>query len=52
MAKLVETTYGDALFELAVSESSMDTLYEESLAVIESFKANPDLEKLLSHQKV
>ena len=52
MAKLVETTYGDALFELAVSESSMDTLYEEALAVIESFKANPDLEKLLAHPKV
>lgn len=52
MAKLVETTYGDALFELAVSESRVDALYEEAVVVVESFNNNPDLGKLLAHPKV
>ena len=38
MAKLVETTYGEALFELAVEESKVDELCEEAQAVIEAFK--------------
>ena len=31
MAKLIEATYGDALFELAVEESRVDSLYDLSL---------------------
>ena len=34
MAKLIEATYGDALFELAVEESRVDSLYDEAGAVI------------------
>lgn len=30
MAKLVETTYGEALFELAVQEFKVDELCEEA----------------------
>ena len=30
MAKLIEATYGDALFELAVEESRVDSLYDEA----------------------
>ena len=30
MAKLVSATYGDALFELAVEESKVDSLYAEA----------------------
>lgn len=52
MAKLVETTYGDALFELAVSESSVDSLYAEAQAVIEAFEQNEELGKLLNHPKI
>ena len=29
MAKQVDTTYGNALFELAVEENMLDSLYEE-----------------------
>ncbi len=41
MAKLIEATYGDALFELAVEESRVDSLYDEAGAVIEAFNDNP-----------
>ncbi len=43
MAKLIEATYGDALFELAVEESRVDSLYDEAGAVIEAFNDNPSL---------
>ena len=33
MAKLIEATYGDALFELAVEESRVDSLYDEGLSL-------------------
>ncbi len=29
MAKLAATTYGDALFQLALEESKIDALYDE-----------------------
>ena len=31
MAKLVNKTYGDALFDLAVSEGKTDTLFQEAV---------------------
>ncbi|MGN0317201.1 MAG: ATP synthase F1 subunit delta [Lachnospira sp.] len=52
MAKLVETTYGDALFELAVQDNKVDALYEEAENVINIFKENAELGKLLDHPKV
>ena len=52
MAKLIETTYGDALFELAVQESKIDALYDEAFAVIKAFNDNPELGKLLGSPKV
>ncbi|MDD3238664.1 MAG: ATP synthase F1 subunit delta [Lachnospira sp.] len=52
MAKLVEATYGDALFELAVSESSVDSLYAEAQAVVSAFEQNTELGKLLNHPKI
>ena len=52
MAKLVATTYGDALFELAVEESKMDSLFEEAQVVIDSFKENEELGKLLQSPKI
>ncbi len=52
MAKLVSTTYGDAIFELAVSENKVDSLYEEAAAVVEAFTNNNELVKLLNHPKI
>ena len=39
MAKLIEATYGDALFELAVEESRVDSLYDEAGEVRLSIRA-------------
>jgi F-type H+-transporting ATPase subunit delta len=52
MAKLVATTYGDALFDLAVQESKIDDLYQEAQAVIKIFEDNGELGKLLNHPKI
>lgn len=52
MAKLAATTYGDALFELAVQEDKVDALYEEAKVVLTAFSDNGELVKLLNHPKV
>ena len=52
MTKLVAATYGDALFELAVSQNQVDSIYEEALAVLNAFEENEELGKLLNHPKV
>lgn len=52
MAKLVSSTYGDALFELALEENRLDALYEEIAAAREVFLQNDELFKLLNHPKV
>lgn len=52
MAKLVATTYGDALFDLAVQESKVDSLYEEATAVMDTFDKNSELGKFLDHPKI
>ena len=38
MAKLVNKTYGDALFDLAVSEGKTDTLFQEAVELREIFR--------------
>ena len=49
MAKLVETTYGEALFELAIQESKIDELCEEAQVVIDVFKfVSKDITGLLT----
>lgn len=52
MAKLVSKTYGDALFELALEESKVDTLVEETQAVLAILEENVDLHKLMNHPKI
>lgn len=52
MAKLICATYGDALFELAVEENKVDSLYEEASAVLQSFNDNKELGNFLNHPKV
>lgn len=52
MAKLVSKTYGEALFELAMEENTLDVVQEEATAVLEIFKQNEELVKLLNHPKI
>ena len=52
MAKLVSKTYGDALFELALEESKMDSLLQEVKVVSEALRANDDLARLMNHPKI
>jgi F-type H+-transporting ATPase subunit delta len=52
MAKLVSTTYGDALFELAVEEQSLDSMLEEVRAVAEALRENEELTTLMNHPKI
>ena len=52
MAKLVGTTYGEALFELAVDEGREEQFLEEVTALKELLKQNPDFEKLMNHPKI
>ena len=52
MAKQVDITYGNALFELALEKGKLDVLYEETIALVQILKDNDDLIKLLNHPKV
>ena len=42
MAKLVSTTYADALFETGIEENTLDELYNEALSVKQILEENPD----------
>ncbi len=52
MAKLVGTTYGEALFELAVEEKKEEEFLEEITQLREILAENPDFGKLMNHPKV
>ncbi|MBO5425644.1 MAG: F0F1 ATP synthase subunit delta [Lachnospiraceae bacterium] len=52
MAKQVDTTYGNALFELALEENTLDSLYDEVNKLIDILKDNPDIIKLLAHPQI
>ena len=52
MAKLVAGTYGEALFDLALENKSLDEIEEEIKAVKVVFKVNMELIKLLNHPKI
>ena len=52
MAKQVETTYGNALFELAIEEGKIDDWYVEVLELTSILKKNKDLIELLNHPQV
>lgn len=52
MAKLVSKTYGDALFDLALDENTLDIVIEEVDAVKDAFQENVELMKLLNHPKI
>lgn len=52
MAKLVSSTYGSALFELAKEEDCMDMMLEEVTTVRQIFAQNTELTQLLNHPKI
>lgn len=52
MAKLISKTYGDALFELALEEDVMDTLFEEVKFVKDVLIENDGLLKLLNNPRI
>ena len=52
MAKLIESSYGDALFELALEQNSLDSMAEQVDVLARSFAENPELLKLLTHPKI
>lgn len=52
MAKLVGTTYGEALFELAVEEGKEDEFLGEITQLKDLLLKNPDFGKLMNHPKI
>lgn len=52
MAKLVSNTYGDALFDLAISENKLEEIVEEINTLKKVFLENDELVKLLNHPKI
>ena len=52
MAKLVSATYGDALFEVAMEQNAVDSLFEEAKAVWNALGDNHDLIEFLNHPKI
>ena len=52
MAKLIEGSYGDALFELALEQNELDSIAEQVDILTQSFAENPELLKLLNHPKI
>lgn len=52
MAKLVGTTYGEALFELAVEEGREEEFLDEIIQLRKLLCENPDFGKLMNHPKI
>lgn len=52
MAKLVSTTYGDALFDLALEENALHDMRMEAEALQDIFKENQELNDILSHPEM
>jgi F-type H+-transporting ATPase subunit delta len=52
MAKQVSSTYGDALFQLAVENNQVDIVLEELTGLIQVLQENEDLIRILTHPEV
>ena len=52
MAKLVSTTYGEALFELAVEEGREEEFLSDVAQLKSLLDENPDFGKLMNHPKI
>lgn len=51
MAKQVSATYGDALFAAGLEDGHLNELSGEVLAVSKAIEENPDLTKVMNHQR-
>lgn len=52
MAKLISKTYGEAIFELAVSENRVDELAQEIETVLKILEENPEFSEIMKHPKI
>ncbi len=52
MAKQVNSTYGDALFDLAVEEKQVDSILEELTGLLQIMEENEELLTLMTHPEV
>ncbi len=52
MAKQVNSTYGDALFDLAVEENQVEPVLEELTGLLQVMDENQELLRLLTHPEV
>ena len=52
MAKLISKTYGDALFELAVEEDTVDAVLEEIGQLQQVLSENGEFGRLMNHPKI
>lgn len=52
MAKLISKTYGEAIFELAVSENKTDDFAEEIGMIQKVLKENPEFSAIMNHPKI
>lgn len=52
MAKLVSSTYGESLFEVAVEQNMTDALYDEAVCVLQVFSENKELSEFLCHPNI
>lgn len=52
MAKLVSKTYGEALFDLALEDKTLDLITDEVKVMTEVLASNEELTKLFNHPKV
>lgn len=52
MAKQVNSTYGDALFDLAVEEKQVDSILEELTGLLQIMEENEELLSLMTHPEV
>lgn len=52
MAKLISKTYGEAIFELAVSEDKTDAFAEEIGMILDVLKENPEFSEIMLHPKI
>ena len=52
MAKVVSKVYGEALFELALEKQSVDSLFDEVIAVRAAVSENKELIQMLTHPQI
>ena len=52
MAKLVEQTYGEALFQTAVETNQVDAFLDEVNLIQTVLKQNPEWDRLMKHPKI